>query len=135
MNRITALYWFSGLFLFSCSSEKKPIHCWRISQKCDIALSLNKFIVYTATASFERCFSTKFGSVSYILHISPVIFEFRDPSSSSSIASCCWETITHNPKAREKEKNCWPSCDHWQVSGSVRVMWQRKMNHCSVIVM
>jgi hypothetical protein len=37
---------------------------FRISRKCDIALSLKIFIARTATALFGRCFSTKFCTVS-----------------------------------------------------------------------
>src|SRR5215471_14174044 len=43
---------------------------FRISRKCDIALSLKIFIARTATAMFGWCFSTKFCTVSHILHIS-----------------------------------------------------------------
>src|SRR5215475_10814759 len=53
---------------------------FRISRKCDIALSLKIFIARTATALFGWCFSTKFCTVSHILHISLISFEVRDSS-------------------------------------------------------
>src|SRR5215475_3986373 len=43
---------------------------FRISRKCDIALSLKIFIARTATALFGWCFSTKLCTVSHILQTS-----------------------------------------------------------------
>ena len=72
---ITAIYWLNGIFSFLATLTRNLSNdtCFclllRILWKCDIALSLNRFIVHTATTSFGWCFSTKFCNFPHFTHL------------------------------------------------------------------
>ena len=87
------IIWFNGIFFFSCNFNKEPIQ-WHLLLpsfkdfvEVWIALSLNRFIVHTATALFGWCFTTKIFTVSHNLHISLISSEVRDSSAFSPSSS------------------------------------------------